>query len=47
MLCRELLRFLRSIDDTGAALKAALLRAKIVDIPDLADVVATKETLDP
>jgi hypothetical protein len=30
-LCRELLRFLRSIDDTGAALKAALTRTNIVD----------------
>ena len=29
-LCREILRFLHSIDDTGAALQSALLETQIV-----------------
>jgi len=31
-LCRELLRFLHSIDDTGAALRDALEQTKLVDL---------------
>jgi len=31
-LCRELLRFLHSIDDTGAALKKALTKTNVVDL---------------
>lgn len=31
-LCRELLRFLHSIDDTGAALKDALAQTSLVNI---------------
>jgi hypothetical protein len=30
-LCRELLRFLHSIDDTGAALRVALSQTKVID----------------
>ena len=30
-LCREILRFLRSIDDTGAALRSALEEAQVVE----------------
>jgi hypothetical protein len=37
-LCREVLRFLHSIDDTGAALKDALAQTNMVDISR--DVVA-------
>lgn len=33
-LCRELLRFLHSIDDTGAALRNALAETDVLDIPD-------------
>lgn len=33
-LCRELLRFLHSIDDTGKVLKTALAEAAIVELPD-------------
>jgi RAB6A-GEF complex partner protein 1 len=33
-LCRELLRFLHSIDDSGTALKRVLARASITDSDD-------------
>lgn len=32
-LCRELLRFLHSIDDSGAALKTALAQTSILQAP--------------
>jgi len=32
-LCRELLRFLHSIDDTGGALRKALAETNVIDIP--------------
>jgi RAB6A-GEF complex partner protein 1 len=35
-LCRELLRFLHSVDETGAALRVALMQTKILDISGLA-----------
>jgi len=30
-LCRELLRFLHSVDDTGAALRSALSKTKVMN----------------
>lgn len=33
-LCREILRFLHSIDDTGAALQTALVETQIVPSAD-------------
>lgn len=33
-LCRELLRFLHSIDDTGAALQNALSKTGVISFPD-------------
>jgi RAB6A-GEF complex partner protein 1 len=32
-LCRELLRFLHSVDDSGAALRNALAKTNLVEIP--------------
>ena len=33
-LCREILRFLHSIDDTGAALQSALVETQIIPSAD-------------
>jgi hypothetical protein len=38
-LCRELLRFLRSIDETGAVLRSALSQANIIDSDQLPDLI--------
>jgi RAB6A-GEF complex partner protein 1 len=32
-LCRELMRFLHSIDETGAALRDAVEQAKLLELP--------------
>jgi RAB6A-GEF complex partner protein 1 len=37
-LCRELIRFLRSIDETGAVLRIALSQARIVDTGQYPDI---------
>lgn len=36
-LCRELLRFLRSIDESGGALRKASERAGIIDVQETSD----------
>jgi len=41
-LCRELLRFLHSVDDTGAALRVALTQTEVMDV---SGVVATNGLL--
>jgi RAB6A-GEF complex partner protein 1 len=33
-LCRELLRFLHSIDDTGAALRRALVETNVIELSE-------------
>jgi hypothetical protein len=38
-LCRELLRFLHSIDDTGAALRNALSKTGVVSFSDELELV--------
>lgn len=43
-LCKELLRFLRSIDNTGAALKAALEQANILTLPGEPEGIPFPET---
>jgi len=40
-LCRELLRFLHSIDDTGSALKRALTETNVIDLSASARAVST------
>jgi hypothetical protein len=42
-LCRELLRFLHSIDETGSALKTALTRTNIVGIPEFQNATIAEE----
>jgi len=39
-LCRELLRFLHSIDDTGMALRNALSKAGVISFPDELELVS-------
>lgn len=43
-LCRELLRFLHSVDDTGAALGNALAKTNVVSFLDDEDVLSSEES---